>query len=102
MTDRHYKERFDDEMTGVHKARRDAELEEEEWKREEEERDFQERWEEAQKKTLMGCFRTAREPWLNLRDEIVRSFRLKKCISVLNNIIKKCSRVYRWVRPGRE
>ena len=37
MTDRHYKERFDDETTGIHAARRNAELEEAEWKKEEEE-----------------------------------------------------------------
>ncbi len=80
MTNRHYKEQFDDEMSGVHKARRNAEIEEEEWEQlEEEERDF---WrKEAEKvggNTLIWQFTKLKESLLNLRDEILISLRLKK------------------------
>lgn len=78
MTNRHYAETFDEEMTGVHKARRDAQLEEEEWlKIEAEER----AWEMQLKKGEVGVLRRSRnlkEALIKLRDEILISLRLKK------------------------
>lgn len=104
MTDRHYKERFDDEMAGVHAARRNAGLEEEEWQKiEAKERDFRERW--GERKTLVGCFERLKKSLLSLRNEILIGLRLKKkeilVVSMSPEIVKGCMKSMEDIKAGR-